>query len=96
MEVAFDRDRELTAPDVLREAGERILESGPASLTGPGLTRWVANAGHWNGTMTAHRLPVEGLGSLMPGAKGWPGRAGGTLELTGRPGASRSAHIGSW
>lgn len=59
----------------------------PDSLTGPGMVRWVSNAAHWNGTMSADRLPVEGLGSLMPGAKGWTGRAGGTLELAGRPGA---------
>lgn len=59
----------------------------PDSLTGPGIVRWVSNAARWNGTMTAHRLPVEGLGSLMPGARGWTGRAGGRLELAGRPGA---------
>ncbi len=59
----------------------------PDSLTGPGLTRWVADAARWNGTVSAQRLPVEGLGSLMPGAVGWTGRAGGTLELAGRPGA---------
>jgi translocation-and-assembly-module (TAM) inner membrane subunit TamB-like protein len=59
----------------------------PDSLTGPGMTRWLADASRWNGTVSAQRLPVEGLGALIPAARGWKGRAGGTMELAGRPGA---------
>ncbi len=59
----------------------------PDTLTGPGLTRWVGDASRWNGSVRAHRLPVEGLGSMIPAARGWKGRAGGGLEISGRPGA---------
>ncbi|MGH7731680.1 MAG: translocation/assembly module TamB domain-containing protein, partial [Candidatus Eiseniibacteriota bacterium] len=59
----------------------------PDTLTGPGLTRWVADASRWSGSMRAERLPVEGLGALVPAARGWRGRASGELEIGGRPGA---------
>ena len=61
--------------------------SWPDSLTGAGLIRWMADAGRWHGIVRAERLPIEGLGSLVPAARGWKGRASGGLELGGRPGA---------
>jgi hypothetical protein len=59
----------------------------PDTLTGPAITRWVGKAARWNGSLRAERLPIEGLGALVPAMRGWRGRAGAQLEIGGRPGA---------
>ena len=58
----------------------------PDTLTGPGILRWIADAGRWDGKVRAERLALDRLENMVPAARGWKGRVSGTLEVGGRPG----------
>jgi hypothetical protein len=59
----------------------------PDTLTGIGIARWLSDATRWNGEVRASQIPLERVGTLAQGARGWHGLAGGTLDISGRPGA---------
>jgi translocation-and-assembly-module (TAM) inner membrane subunit TamB-like protein len=73
----------------LSAAGEvtGMARAWPDTLTGPGVLHWVSDASRWTGLVRADGLVIDRLQKLVPAARGWTGRASGTLELGGRPGS---------
>ncbi len=61
----------------------------PDSLTATAVVRWLADASHWQGELTAERLPIDGIGRFQPKAREWTGRASGRLDIAGRPSEPR-------
>lgn len=61
----------------------------PDSITATAVMRWLADARHWQGVLTADGLPIDGLGRFEPKAMGWGGRASGRLDISGAPGEPR-------
>src|SRR5262245_4061578 len=57
----------------------------PDTLTGVGITRWLADAARWNGEVRATQVPLERVGRLGQGKLAWRGQVGGTLDIGGRP-----------
>ena len=59
----------------------------PDTLTGEGVSRWLATASAWSGRVSAGAFPLDRLDRMVPAAHGVSGRLAGVLELAGRPGA---------
>jgi hypothetical protein len=57
------------------------------SLLAPAVSRWVAGARRWDGTVSADGVRLDALSALIPGLDRWRGTVGGTLKVAGRPGA---------
>lgn len=68
-------------------AFEGTAQPWPLPLTGDGVARWLSTAAAWNGRVSAGSFPLDGLGRLVPGARGLSGRLAGVLDLSGRPAA---------
>lgn len=64
-----------------------IARAWPDTLTGPGILRWIADAGRWDGVVRAEKLPLDRLENMVAAARGWRGRLSGAVEVGGRPGA---------
>ena len=70
-----------------RVAFDGMNHAWPDTLTGDGVSRWLATASAWSGRVSAEAFPLDRLGQLVPVARGVSGRLAGELELAGRPGA---------
>jgi hypothetical protein len=66
---------------------ERTPAAFPDSLTPTALMRWLKDAGEWRGRVSADRMPVAPLASVVPEAKDWTGRVKGSIDFSGRPAA---------
>lgn len=87
--------RTLRVHDLLFTLDEGMLRAGgsvehaprewPDSLTATAVTRWLKDAGDWNGQLEATRFPIDHMGALSAPATGWTGRVDGKLELRGSP-----------
>ncbi len=58
----------------------------PDTLSGEGVSRWIAGASGWRGAAGFRDVELAGLDRLMPKPIGWSGRLDGDVAIGGRPG----------
>jgi hypothetical protein len=94
LELAGQRHRLEVRRAVLFVDGGRLDASGriedtarpwPDTLTGPGVVRWLADAGRWSARARVVGLGLEDVDRLLRQPIGWSGRLNGELTLSGRP-----------
>jgi len=65
---------------------EGTRDAWPDTLTGDGVTRWLASAAAWQGAAHADGVALEGIDDLAIGPPlGWAGRLKADVTVAGRP-----------
>ena len=88
---------QLTVQDFVYRLGAGSLQASvafdgtrrawPDTLTGDGVSRWLATASTWSGRVSAEAIPLDRLDRMLPAVRGLSGRLAGVLDVSGRPAA---------